>query len=214
MIVSSRVRNRLIAFFLCSLLFLLVLPQANSAVASDPMTQIKSTVDEIMAVLNDENLKQPEAWPEKKTLIRAIVDHRFDFEEMSKRALAKNWKKRTDEEKEYFVSLFSKLLQNTYIDRVEEYSDEVVVFRKQNIKGKKAVVYTIISATSLEIPVIYKLLQQGDDWFVYDLIIEGVSLVRNYRSQFTKIVSREKYAGLIKRVEEKVNKIDESSVSN
>ncbi|MCD6388763.1 MAG: ABC transporter substrate-binding protein [Desulfobulbaceae bacterium] len=178
------------------------------------MTQIKSTVDEIMAVLNDENLKQPEAWPEKKTLIRAIVDHRFDFEEMSKRALAKNWKKRTDEEKEYFVSLFSKLLQNTYIDRVEEYSDEVVVFRKQNIKGKKAVVYTIISATSLEIPVIYKLLQQGDDWFVYDLIIEGVSLVRNYRSQFTKIVSREKYAGLIKRVEEKVNKIDESSVSN
>ena len=214
MIVSSHVRNRLIAFFLCSLLFLLVLPQANSAVASDPMTQMKSTVDEIMAVLNDENLKQPEAWPEKKTLIRAIVDHRFDFEEMSKRALAKNWKKRTDEEKEYFVSLFSKLLENTYIDRVDEYSDEVVVFQKQNIKGKKAVVYTILSSTSMEIPVIYKLLQQGDDWFVYDLIIEGVSLVRNYRSQFTKIVSREKYVGLIKRVEEKVNKIDESSVLN
>ena len=214
MIVSSRVRNRLIAFFLCSLLFLLVLPHANSAVASDPMTQMKSTVDEITSILNDENLKQPEAWPEKKTLIRTVVDHRFNFEEMSKRTLAKNWKKRTDEEKEYFVSLFSKLLQNTYIDRVENYSDEVVVFQKQKIKGKKAVVYTIISASATEIPVIYKLMQQGDDWFVYDVIIEGVSLVRNYRTQFTRIVSREKYAGLIKRVEDKVNKIDESPVSN
>ncbi len=214
MIVSSRVRNRLISFFLCSLLFLLVLPQANSAVASDPMTQMKSTVDEIMAILNDEKLKEPKAWAEKKTLIRAVVDYRFDFEEMSKRSLAKNWKKRTDEEKEYFVSLFSKLLQNTYINRVESYSDEVVIFQKQAIKGKKAVVYTKISATSMEIPVIYKLLRQGDDWFVYDVIIEGVSLVRNYRSQFSKIVTREKYAGLLKRVEEKVNKIDESSVSN
>lgn len=214
MTVPSRVQNRLIAFFLCGLLFLLVLPQANSAVASDPMTQMRSTVEEIMAILNDENLKQPEAWPHKKTLIRSVVDQRFDFEEMSKRALAKNWKKRTDEEKEYFVSLFSKLLQNTYIDRVENYSDEVVVFQKQIIKGRKAVVYTIISSTTQEIPVVYKLLQLGDDWFVYDLIIEGVSLIRNYRSQFTKIVSREKYAGLIKRVEEKVNKIDESPVSN
>ncbi|MEA3548935.1 MAG: ABC transporter substrate-binding protein [Thermodesulfobacteriota bacterium] len=178
------------------------------------MTQMKSTVDDIMAILNDENLKESKAWPEKKTLIRTVVDHRFDFEEMSKRSLAKTWRKRTDEEKEYFVSLFSKLLQNTYINRVESYSDEVVIFQKQAIKGKKAVVYTIISATSMEIPVIYKLMQQGDDWFVYDVIIEGVSLVRNYRSQFSKIVSREKYAGLIKRVEEKVNKIDESSVSN
>jgi phospholipid transport system substrate-binding protein len=167
-----------------------------------------------MAILNDENLKQADAWPEKKTRIRAVVDHRFNFEEMSKRTLAKNWRKRTDEEKKYFVSLFSRLLQNTYINRVENYSDEVVIFQKQKIKGKKAVVYTIISATSQEIPVIYKLLRQGDDWFVYDIIIEGVSLVRNYRTQFTKIVSREKYAGLIKRVEEKVNKIDESSVSN
>ena len=214
MLIFSHVQMRLTALFLGGLLFFLLLPQANSAVASDPMTQMKCTVEEVMSILQDQDLKQPEAWPHKKTLIRAAVDYRFDFEEMSKRALAKNWKKRTDEEKAYFVSLFSKLLENTYIDRVENYAGEKVVFQKQNIKGNKAVVYTIISATNQEIPVIYKLIRQGDDWFVYDVIIEGVSLVRNYRSQFTKIVSREKYAGLIRRVEEKVNKIDEPSVAN
>ena len=198
-----------VALFLISSAIVLFFILGNTAQASaiDPMSQMKATVEEIQAILNNERLNQAESWEEKKNLIRVVVKHRFDFEEMSKRTLAQHWKKRTAEEKKYFVEKFSQLLEHTYINRLEDYSGAEVFFKKQNIKGKKAAVYTIIKSEQKEIPVSYKMLLKDKEWLVYDVIIEGVSLVRNYRSQFKKIISKEKYAGLIKRVEEKVDNI-------
>ncbi len=191
----------------CAIILFIVSGNSVSALPGDPMSQMKATVEEVQAILDNERLNKAESWAEKKVLIRAVVSHRFNFEEMSKRTLARNWKKRTDEEKKYFVEKFSQLLEHTYINRLEDYTGAEVFFKKQNIKGNKAVVYTIIKSERKEIPVSYKMLLKGDKWLVYDVIIEGVSLVRNYRSQFKKIVGKEKYAGLIKRVEAKVDNI-------
>ncbi len=200
-------KYRLFCFVLlgAAMIFFVGLGDTAAVSLSDPMSQVKATVEEVMTILNDDRLGRGECWEEKKALIRVVVNNRFDFEEMSKRALAQNWKQRTGDEKKDFVEKFSQLLERTYINRVEDYADAEVFFQKQKVQADKAVVYSVINSNQKAVPVTYKMLLKGDRWLVYDVIIEGVSLVRNYRSQFSEIISREKYAGLIRRVEEKID---------
>ena len=172
-----------------------------------PKESMQTAVEEIMVILNDDQLSLPENKKTKRMLILAVIRHRFDFEEISKRTLAKQWKKINTDEKKEFVDLFSQLLENSYVSKIEAYSDEEIVFLKETVKGRKAEVPTFINHNNAEIPINYMMLLKEDKWRVYDVVIEGVSLVRNYRSQFKNILRKEKYVGLVKRIDEKLEKI-------
>jgi phospholipid transport system substrate-binding protein len=133
------------------------------------------------------------------------VDERFDWEEMARRALGRYWAQRTAEEKKEFVALFSELVERTYMGKVEDYSGEKVRYEGETIDGNYAVVkVNIITQKNRDISVDYRLQKEGNEWLVYDVSIEGVSLVNNYRSQFNSIILQSSYQNLIKRLKAKV----------
>jgi phospholipid transport system substrate-binding protein len=172
--------------------------------AGEATDQIKQTVDAVVGILNNKDLKKPDKKEIKAKKIREIVNKRFDFEEMAKRSLATHWAKRTPAEKKEFVSLYSDLLENTYIKKVERYEDEKVIYLSEKVDGNYAVIKTnIIYAQELQIPVDYKISKQNGRWGVYDIVIEGVSLVNNYRTQFNQIISSKSYEELIKKLRDK-----------
>jgi phospholipid transport system substrate-binding protein len=175
--------------------------------AGEPTDQVKETVDAVMKILNDKELRKPEKEKERHASIRQTVLKRFDFEEMAKRSLAANWKDRTPAEQKEFVALYSDLLENTYIRKIERFENERVVYHDEKIDGEYAAVKTkIVDKKGLSIPVEYRILKKKDRWEVYDIIIEGVSLVNNYRTQFTQIIRSSSYNDLVKRLREKVVK--------
>lgn len=178
-----------------------------SALAGEATDQVKQTVDAVMEVLNNKELKKPANMELREKKIRDIINKRFDFEEMAKRSLALNWSKRTPAEKKEFVSLFSDLLENTYVKKIERYENEKVVYLDESITGQYAVVRTkIIKTQEAEIPVEYRIFKKADKWEVYDIIVEGVSLVNNYRSQFSQIIRSSSYEELVKKLKKKTLK--------
>ena len=188
-------------------LFLLIFCLAVPGLAGEPTDQIKVTIDKIIATLADPDLEGPEKAAERRRLIRLAADERFDWHEMARRALAMHWKKRTDEEKKEFVPLFADLLERTYMNRIENYSGEKVIYHGEKVRGKYSLVsVTIFTSQDIEIPVKYRLRKKGDEWFVYDVSIEGVSLVNNYRTQFNSIILRSSYEGLVEKLKKKVAK--------
>jgi phospholipid transport system substrate-binding protein len=179
---------------------------ASPVWAGAPTDQLKITIDKIIAILSDPNLKSPEKSHEKKQLVRRAVDEIFDWEAFSQRAMAKYWRQRTPEEKKEFIALFGKLLERTYLDKVENYSGESVSYVGEKIDGTYAIVNTIVlSKSNNEIEVNYRLRNKNGEWFVYDIYIEGVSLVNNYRIQFNDILMKSSYQELVKRLEEKIS---------
>ncbi len=176
------------------------------AAVTDPVVVIKDAVDEIISILQDEKLVTPNRRAERKSRVVTIVEKKFDFREMSMRTLARHWHERSPEEQDRFVFLFKTLLENTYIAKIETYSGEKVVFKKSALQGNKAIVYSELVRKNVETPVNYKLKNSDDRWMVYDVEVEGVSLVNNYRTQFASILDKENFAGLLARLEEKVKK--------
>ena len=178
-----------------------------AALAGEATDQIKQTVDAVMGVLNSKELKKPESKELRAKKLREIVNKRFDFEEMAKRSLALNWSKRTPEEKKEFVALFSDLLENTYINKVERYEHETVVYTDEKVEGQYAIVKTkIVKTQEAEIPVEYRIFKKAAKWEAYDIIVEGVSLVNNYRSQFSQIIRSSSYEELVKKLKNKTLK--------
>ena len=172
-----------------------------------PMDQLKQSIDAVLAVLKNEELRQPGREAERRAEIRKIVSDRFDFREMAKRALALNWRQRTPEEKKEFVSLFGDLIQDDYIRKVERYSGEKVKYVDEFVYDHNALVRTkVITKTSKEIPIDYMLLKKGAKWWVYDVKIEGVSLVNNYRTQFEDVIDSSSFKDLVSRLKEKVRR--------
>jgi phospholipid transport system substrate-binding protein len=170
-----------------------------------PTDQVKATTDKILAILTDPALQAPEMIEEKKRMIRKAVDERFDWTAISRRALGRHWRKMTTDEKKAFVPLFGQMLEKTYLSRVGEYSGEKVSYVDEKVDGTYGVVKAkIISDTHGEIAVKYRLWNKKDEWFIYDISIEGVSLVNNYRSQFNTILMKSSPSELIKKLEEKV----------
>jgi len=180
----------------------------STAAVVDPLEQIKTTVSNIIGVMQNQELSRPDRKEVRREKIMAYVSQRFDFEEISKQTLAANWRDLNPEQRKNFERLFSELLKNTYIGRVEAYSNEVVHFDKEIFDGdqrSKVMVYTKVVKNNQEIPINYKLMSKNGDWFVYDVMIEGVSLVRNYRTEFARILAQDQYPGLIKRLQEKID---------
>jgi len=191
------VKTLLACFFLISL-------TAVEAHAGAPTDQVKTTVDNVLEILKDKELKKPEKTSERRTMIRKAVDERFDFEEMAKRSLALYWKDRSPEERKEFIPLYSDLLERAYIRKIERYTDEKVQYVDESVKEEYALVRTrIVTKENVEIPVEYRLLKKGEQWEVYDVVVEGVSLVNNYRTQFNRIIRRHSYEELVKRMKSK-----------
>lgn len=174
------------------------------AYADTPIQQVKQTVDKVLDILKNKELKNPKKTKERRALIRKTVSERFDFEEMAKRSLALHWRKRTPEERKEFVSLYTDLLERSYIKKIESYTDEKILYTDEKINGEYAEVHTkIITKRNVEIPIEYRLLKKNGKWEVYDVIVEGVSLVNNYRTQFNKIIRTDSYEELVKRMKNK-----------
>jgi len=190
----------------CLLLVAVTLGSVLRAGAGEPTDVIKRTADKIIAIIAKPEYKGPEKRGERNRLIRAAVDEIFNREEMSRRTLARHWAKRTPEEKKEFMELFEDLLEQTYIDRVEGYSGEKVVYEEERIEGDYALVKVdIMTKQQTKIPVLYRLKKEKDrGWLVYDLSIEGVSLINNYRNQFNSIIVNSSFEDLMKKLRKKV----------
>ena len=182
----------------------LALLLSTPVLAADAKDQIKQTTDRILSILSDPSFKGPAKTEQRRREIRKVVDERFDWEEMAQRSLATHWAKRTSEEKKQFVSLFQDLLARAYMDRVEGYSGEKIVYTGETIQDDRAVTRVkIVTSRNKEIPLEYRLLKKGPHWLVYDISIEGVSLVNNYRTQFNSIIVKDGYDELVKKLKEK-----------
>lgn len=169
--------------------------------ASTPTDTVKETVDGVLAMLSDTSLDEKS----QRDNVMTLVSERFNFPGMSKRVLATNWKKANESQRARFVELFSQILGNTYWSRLRDYRDEKVEYIGEKIQNEKtARVKTLIITTTNEIPVDYSLHKAGDDWLAYDVVIEGVSLVRNYRSSYQQIVKQEGIDGLLAKMASKV----------
>ncbi|MGD1076123.1 MAG: ABC transporter substrate-binding protein [Thermodesulfovibrionales bacterium] len=202
---SANVYMKSLLLVVACLLFFTAFPLKSSA--GEPTDQIRQTIDDVIKILNDRELKKPEKESERKAKIRTTIEKRFDFAEMAKRSLGIHWKKRTPDEQKEFVGLFSDLLEDTYINKVERYEDEKVLYVGEIQEGSYAVVKTKIRSTQgRETPVEYKIFKKGDKWEVYDIVVEGVSIVNNYRTQFNEIISSSSYEELVKRLKQKTVK--------
>jgi phospholipid transport system substrate-binding protein len=189
---------------LAATLTLAVICMPGPALAGAPTDTVKTTIDDVIKILQNPSLKSEAKTEERRKLIRTAVDKVFDFKEMAMRSLARNWAKRTPQEKKEFTGLFSDLLERSYINRVESYSDEKVSYDSEEIDGDYAVVKTrFITKRREEISVDYKMMNEDGAWKVYDVVIERVSLVNNYRIQFNKIIASSSYDELVKKMKNK-----------
>lgn len=183
-------------FFICTSVVV-------SAESPGPTAQLQPTLDKLIKLLADDSLKGDEHKSVRREEIMSTISVKFDFREMSKRILSKTWNSINSEEKDYFTKQMTKLLENNYIGQLENYSGQSIEYNRERIKGEKAQVSTIIMSKGKKYPVHYIMLRDNEKWMVYDINIEGVSLVRNYRAEFKSIVRKEKFEGLIKVLEEK-----------
>ena len=188
-------------------LFLLIFALAAPAQAGEPTVQMKLTIDKMIDILGDPALKDPAKAEERRKLLRDTASERFDWREMARRSLARHWQQRTDEEKGEFVPLFADLLEDTYMKRIENYSGDKVTYDGEKVKGKYSLVKVrIATSKQTEIPVVYRLRKKDSQWLIYDISIEGVSLVNNYRKQFDSVILSSSYQGLVEKLKEKVAK--------
>lgn len=185
-------------------LLLAALILAPKAWAGEPADQLFAQIDLVLKILDDPELKRPGHAQERRQAIRRVAADILDFEEISRRSLGRHWQARTATEREEFVLLFGDLLERAYIGRIETYSGEKIAFLGDTIDRDQATVKTkIVTRQGTEIPVEYRMLRRGDRWRAYDVVIEGISLVANYRAQFDKIIQRTSYQQLVKQVREK-----------
>ena len=172
---------------------------------SEITSQLKDTIEKVIDIVTDEGLKGDEEG--RRTALRNTIDQRFNYTQMVRRSLAKNWEPRSAQERQAFIKLFKALLEHSYANKLESYSDEKIRYVDEIIKGEYALIKTEVIRPASTISVDYKLLNENETWKVYDFVIEGVSMVRNYRSQFTKIIRKESYEVLVKKLRRKVNEL-------
>jgi len=190
----------------CLLLILLGLGLVSSptlAAPIAPLEEVRTTVDSVLGLLRDSSLEPAK----RRAKMTQLVRSRFDFANMSQRILATNWRSATPQQQQRFVQLFGDLLEANYVGRIEAYTNETVRYLGEQIIGERASIDTSIVTASAEIPITYRLLRAGEHWLVYDVVIEGVSFVSNYRSTYGEIVRREGMPGLLQQMEEKLKEV-------
>jgi phospholipid transport system substrate-binding protein len=177
---------------------------ARPAAAGAPSDQLKVQIDRVIKVLDDSELKKEGKSKDRRAAVRRIANDIFDFGETARRSLGRHWQARTPAERDEFVQLFGDLLERSYMSRVELYGGEKIQYMGDTIEGDQAKVQTkLVTKSGSDIPIEYRMHRKGDRWLVYDVIIEGVSLVANYRTQFNKIIQTSSYQELVKKMKTK-----------
>jgi len=187
---------------LCCLSILLV--SSVSFALPQPQARVKQMVDSILAVLQQPDLNTEQ----KKVQVSGKVQEYLNIQSMSRRTLGSYWDGATEDQRQHFSKLFVKILEGTYLSRIDDYSAGIVQYQKQRVKDDKAIVDTVIVSKDLEIPVQYKMIYEGDAWQIFDLVIEGVSLIKNYRSSYGEIIRQSGYDGLLTLMSKKVQAME------
>ena len=196
---------------LASALALVLLP-GRGATAGPPTVQLRESIDRALQALADPDLRKGIRTRERRAALRGIANQAFDFEEMTKRALARHWHGRTPAEQKEFVQLFADLMERSYVSKLELYGGEKIRYAGESVEGEQATVRTkIVTKQGTEVPVDYRMHWRGDCWLVYDVVIEGISLVANYRSQFNAIIQTSTYQELVARMKTKVVSVAEGT---
>jgi phospholipid transport system substrate-binding protein len=203
-----RTLRRFLSFFAVAVAMILLCWQGSALAAPpDPTEQLKPFIENIVKQLKSKEFREDTTCSQCRQIIVLASEH-FDFREMSKRVMGKQWRTLSPEQRDQFVALFTKLLQYAYIGQVGDYVDRKIEFKKQRIKGTRAEVQTLLVDKDKTIPVSYIMMLKGEKWMVYDIVVEGVSLIRNYMEQIRSVLKDEKFAGLIKLLEEKISTLE------
>ncbi len=192
-------------YFRSVISLLLILGLTATARAGEPENKIRQATDKILSIVANPTLKGPSKAEERRKLIRNVVDEQFDWTEMARRSLGRHWAERSEAEKKEFVPLYAELLERTYLRKVEDYSGEKVRYEGETTEGENATVKVkIVTRKNKDIPVEYRLKKDAKGWLVYDVSIEGVSLINNYRTQFNSIIMQSSYENLLKVLKAKI----------
>ena len=167
---------------------------------SEAATDLKMTVDQVLEIVTDDNMKKDGV--SRRLALRKVIGQRFDFRQMAMHTLDNVWSRRSRKEQVQFTRLFKKLLEKSYMHMIENFQGGKVHFLSERVKGDYAFIKTHIVSSDRTIAIHYKLKRVGKEWRVYDFLVQGVSMVRNYRFQFTKVIRQESFKGLLKRLEE------------
>jgi phospholipid transport system substrate-binding protein len=168
--------------------------------SESPTEVVRSTINEAIRILEDPSLKDPAKLIPRRHMLEDVIAARFDYAEMSKRALATHWKPLTAAERTEFVELFRSFLSDRYAEKIEGYAGEQVLYLSERIEGAYAEVRTELHSNKVDIPMDYRLFIRDGHWHAYDIIVDGISLVKNYRSQFSKIIREGSYQDLVKKL--------------
>jgi phospholipid transport system substrate-binding protein len=202
--VASMDINRSLRWALAGLFSASVFLLSMSAFAGAPTEQTRATVDKVLSILKNQELRGPSHANERRDQLRAAIKPRFDFTEMAKRSLGSQWTRRSPQEQQEFTRLFTELLENSYLDQIESYNGEKIAYGRENIDKDYAEVATkVVSGKGEEFSVNYNLRSVDGDWKVYDVVIENISLVNNYRSQFNRILAKSSFDELLKKLQAK-----------
>ena len=180
-----------------------VIIAAVSPGPESPTEAVRGTVSRVLSILEDPLLKDAAKLKPRRRMLEEVIAGRFDYAEMSKRALAAEWTPLTETQRTEFVELFKRFLSDRYAEKIEGYSGQQVVYLSERIEGTYAEVRTELRSEKTTIPMDYRLLLKEGRWHAYDIIVDGVSLVKNYRSQFQKIIHESSYEELVKKVRER-----------
>ncbi len=159
--------------------------------AATPLETVQTNVNKVLDVLRNPKLKAPSAQETKKQELRNIYSQMFDEVELARRTLGANWKKLNPAQQQEFVKLYREVLEKAYLDKILAYTNEKIVFSKESmVTNELAEVQTKVITASTEVPIVYRVIKKDDSWKVYDVVVENVSLVQNYRSQFNSILAK------------------------
>ena len=182
----------------------LVIGVVGRAAAGAPTDQVREYTDAVLRVLEDPALKADDKKPERRAAVRKIATEVFDVQETARRALGPHWQQRTPQQQQEFVQLFADLLEQTYISKIDLFGGERLRFTDEKVDGDNAVVRAkVLTRQATEVPVEARMLRKGDRWLIYDILIENISLVGNYRAQFDRIIRTSSYEELVKRLRDK-----------
>ena len=186
----------------------LAVTAVEPAAAGVPSDQLRGAVDRVLKTLEDPSLKGEGKAAERRVAVRKIANEIFDFGEIAKRSMARHWQPLSEAQRNEFVGLFADLLERSYISKIETYGGEKIQYTAERIDGDYATVSTkIITKNGTEVPVDYRMIKRADRWLVYDVSIEGVSLVSNYRTQFNKIIQTSSYSELVSKLRNKQDEL-------
>ena len=184
---------------------------SSSLWAESPGQVIVETIDKSLEILRDPLLQDVSKMSERKQKLWETLEPIFAFQEISRRALGRHWKKRTAEERKEFTLIFTNTLKNTYLHKSDSHASEDIIYLRENTQGNRSKVQTnVITTEGKKVAVDYSMYKSDNGWKIYDVAIEGVSVVGNYRSQFNSILNKSSFAELIQKLKEKEKEFDES----